>query len=117
MMYLINVSRRSLLSIVITLLLASCYSVRFMTTEGVPEPDPNNDCECYYRNMKVHELDTTITIGAIEKDFTLLLKNCESGSMAIVEYRSTLGGVLLSGITLGKKRRVKIKYVCNKTSN
>ncbi|MGQ1786764.1 MULTISPECIES: hypothetical protein [unclassified Saccharicrinis] len=108
---------RPFLYVTIILLMTSCYSIRFRTTQGVPEPDPNNDCECYYRNMKVHELDTVITIGAMDKDFTMLLKNCKSGSIAIVECRNTFGGVLLSGITLGKKRKVKIKYVCDKNSN
>lgn len=117
MMSLINKWIKSLLPVIFVLLLTSCYSIRFRTSQGVPEPDPNNDCECYYRNMKVHQLDTVITIGALDKDFTMLLKNCNSGAIAIVECRNTFGGLLLSAVTFGKKRKVKIKYVCDKTSN
>ena len=117
MMSLINKKIKSFLPVIFVLLLTSCYSVRFTTSQGVPEPDPNNDCECYYRNMKVHQLDTVITIGALDKDFTMLLKNCGSGAIAIVEYQNTFGGLLLSAVTFGKKRKVKIKYVCDKTSN
>ncbi len=102
---------------IILIYITSCYSVRLRTTQGVYEPDPNNNCNCYYRNMKVNEIDTVIKIDPISKDFTLLIKDCESEGIVIVEYRNTLGGILLSGITFGRHRKVKIKYVCEKKSN
>jgi hypothetical protein len=101
------------------LLLSSCYSVRLKTTNGVGNPDPTNDTDDYYGNLdlEVIEIDTVISISAISKDFTYFIKDCESSGIHIIEYRNTLGGVLLSGITFGKKRRVKVKYVCTKPSN
>lgn len=99
------------------LLLQGCYSVRLRSVEGAYEPEVPLVREDYYRGMAVTELDTTISINATTKDFTLLIKRselCPSAKLHTVEYRNTFGGVLLSAITFGRKRRVKIKYVCMK---
>lgn len=98
-------------------LLTSCYSVRLRNVNGAPQPDPFSDRDDYYRGMAVVELDTVISIKTTSKDFTLLIKEseaCESGKINIIEYRNTFCGVLLSAITFGKKRKLKIKYVCEK---
>ena len=98
-------------------ILTSCYSVRLRNVNGAPQLDPFSDRDDYYRGMAVVELDTVIKIDAFTKDFTYLIKetdNCESGKLNMVEYRNTFGGVLLSAITFGRKRQVKIKYVCEK---
>lgn len=97
--------------------LESCYSVRIRNVNGAPQPDPFANRDDYYRGMAVYELDTVIKIKATSKDFTLLIKEndtCSSGKMNIVEYRNDLGGLLLSAITFGRKRKVKLKYVCEK---
>ena len=98
-------------------LLPSCYSVRIKTENGVSKPDPNSTRTDYYRDKAVIEKDTVIKIGAIDKDFTYIIKDCGTSGFHIVEYRNTLGGLLLSAITFGRKRKVKIKYVCIKTPN
>lgn len=98
-------------------ILTSCYSVRLRNINGAPQPDPFSDRDDYYRGMAVVELDTVIKTKLTSKDFTYLIKEseaCESGKLNIIEYRNTFGGVLLSAITFGKKRKVKIKYVCEK---
>lgn len=97
--------------------LTSCYSVRLRNVNGTPQPDPFSDRDDYYRGMAVVELDTTIGIKLTSKDFTYLIKErevCKSGKINIIEYRNTFGGLLLNAITFGRKRRVKIKYVCEK---
>ncbi|TYP75287.1 hypothetical protein [Aquimarina intermedia] len=97
--------------------LTSCYSVRLRNVNGAPQPDPFSNREDYYRGMAVVEIDTVITINLASKDFTYLIKEqdgCESGKLNIIEYRNTFGGILLSAITFGKKRKVKVKYVCQK---
>lgn len=102
------------------LLLSSCYSVRLRNVNGAPELDPFSDRDDYYRGMAVVELDTIIDMKLTSKDFTLLIKEsdrCESGKINIVEYRNTFGGLLLSAVTFGRKRKVKIKYVCEKIQN
>lgn len=101
-------------------ILTSCYSVRLRNVNGAPQPDPFSDRDDYYRGMMVVELDTIINIKLTSKDFTYLIKEnevCESGKLNIIEYRNTFGGVLLSAVTFGKKRKVKIKYVCEKPKN
>lgn len=102
------------------LLLSSCYSVRLRNVNGAPELDPFSDRDDYYRGMAVVELDTVIDMKLTSKDFTSLIKEsdrCESGKINIVEYRNTFGGLLLSAVTFGRKRKVKIKYVCEKIQN
>lgn len=93
--------------------LTSCYSVRVVNREGIPEPDPLNTSGDFYKGKKVHVLDTTISLKLTEGEF-FLLEKCPTGGFYSFEYRVTFGGVLLSAVTFGKKRRVKIKYVCLK---
>jgi hypothetical protein len=91
-----------------------------VSTEGERQPDPVSERKDDYRNISVTELDTTITIKAASSIPIFLIKRtpkCKSGQLHTVEYRNTFGGVLLSVVTLGRKRRMKIKYVCVKSSN
>ncbi|WP_420572708.1 hypothetical protein [Kordia sp.] len=105
------------IAVLICCLFSSCYSVRLKNVYGDPEPDPLNDSKDYYRYMKVREIDTAITIKATDKDFTMLLKQCGPSGIHTVEYRNTFGGVLLSAVTFGRKRKVRVKYVCMKPQN
>lgn len=101
-------------------LFASCYSVRLRSINGAPQPDPLMSRDDYYRGMQVVELDTVIKIDATSKDFTYLIKEtdaCKTGKLHIVEFKNTFGGSLLSVVTLGRKRKMKVKYVCMKPTN
>jgi len=98
------------------MLFSSCYSVRIVNRDGIPEPDPLNTSRDFYKGKKVRILDTVITLKPLEGEFYLIEK-CASGGFYSFEYRVTLGGALLSAITFGKKRKVQIKYVCLKESN
>ncbi len=109
-----------LLIIICCSIFTSCYSVRLRNINGAPQPDPFSNRDDYYRGMAVVEIDTVLNMKVTSKDFTYLIKEneaCESGKINMIEYRNTLGGVLLSGITFGRKRKVKIKYVCEKPQN
>lgn len=97
-------------------LCSSCYSIRLSNKDGIPEPDPLQTEAGYYRGKKVTVIDTTINLKLLENG-TMFLETCAEGSFHTVEYRVTLGHVLLSGITLGKKRKVQVKYVCVKEAN
>ena len=108
--------RLLLLLCIFPVLLSSCYSVRIVNREGVPEPDPLNTTNNWYKGKKVHTLDTTISLKLTEGEF-FLLEKCPTGGFYSFEYRVTFGGVLLSAVTFGKKRRVRIKYVCLKESD
>lgn len=108
--------RLALFVTILLFLLSSCYSVRVVSRDGVPEPDPLNSIGNFYKGKKVHVLDTTIHLKLQVGDFHLI-ERCNSGGFYSFEYRATLGGVLLSAITLGRKRQVKIKYVCLKQND
>ena len=78
--------------------------------------DPLNNEIGFYNGKEVHKIDTTVRIN-ITKNQVFFMEGCPEGGFYSVEYRATLGGVLLSGITLGKVRKVKAKYTCIKQSN
>ncbi|MFY0631109.1 MAG: hypothetical protein JXR05_12060 [Flavobacteriaceae bacterium] len=99
------------------LALSSCYSVRLVSIKGAPQPNPYSERDDKYENLQVVELDTIIKLNITTGSFDYLIKEnklCKSGKLHSVEYRSTLGGVLLSAITLGTRRKMKVKYVCMK---
>lgn len=101
-------------------LLSSCYSVRLVSTEGAPQKDPFSERDDKYRDLQVIEKDTVIKVNITTGSFDYLVKKnklCKSGKLHSVEYRSTLGGVLLSAVTLGTRRKMKVKYVCMKPTN
>ena len=112
-----HVSKRarwfSIIIVLLFILLQSCYTVRVVNKDGIPEPDPLNTSEGFYRGKRVHVLDTTISLKPLEGEF-YLIERCPTGSFYSFEYRVTFGGVLLNTITFGKRRQVKIKYVCLK---
>ncbi|MCL9804941.1 hypothetical protein NAT51_05395 [Flavobacterium amniphilum] len=99
--------------LVLSTSLSSCYSVRIISRDGIPEPDYSNDSQDFYKNKKVTVIDTVIKLGVTNDSFSLIEK-CGSSGFYAVEYRTTLGHVLLSGITFGRVRKVKVKYVCLK---
>jgi hypothetical protein len=96
--------------------ISSCYSVRLVSRDGIPEPALNNDAQDFYKNKKVFTVDTTITLKPAEGSFSLI-RNCGPLGFYAVEYRGSLGQALLSGITFGRVRKVKLKYVRLKEEN
>lgn len=106
--------------IISSFLLTSCYSIRLRSINGTPQPDPVSNRDDYYRNMEVVEIDTVIKIDITSKDFTYLIKEtdkCKTGKLHTVEFKNTFSGSLLSMVTFGKKRKMKIKYVCMQPEN
>lgn len=106
--------------VIIGFLLTSCYSVRLRSVNGAPQPDPLLSGNDYYKGMEVVQVDTVIKIDITSKDFTYLIKEtdkCLSGKLHTVEFRNTFGGSLLSAVTFGRKRKMKVKYVCMKPTN
>ena len=108
--------RKLFIATVLMVFLSSCYSVRVVNRDGVPEPDPMNTSGDFYKGKKVHVLDTVIKLKPQESEFTLIEK-CLTDGFYSFEYRVTFGGVLLNTITFGRKRQVKIKYVCLKQND
>ena len=114
-----NIRARKFRLLLITctiVIFSSCYSVRVVNKDAVPEPDPLNTSGDFYKGKRVHELDTVIRLKPQEGEFTLI-ERCPTDGFYSFEYRSTFGGVLLNAVTFGRKRQVKIKYVCIKQSD
>jgi len=105
-----------LMVMIVLTVLQGCYSVRISNVNGVPEPNPVNFEEGYYRGKAVMIIDTTVNLKALENE-VMVVETCPEGCFQTIEYRVTLGDALLSGITLGKMRRIRVKYVCLKVSN
>ena len=97
-------------------LVQACYSVRIGNKNGTATPDPTNNEPGFYRQKQVVVIDTVINLGVIENE-VMMLERCPGGCFHSVEYRVTLGGVLLNFFTFGKKKLIKVKYVCLKDSN
>jgi hypothetical protein len=90
--------------------ISSCYSVRLVSRNGIPEPMLSNDAQDFYKNMRVFPVDTTIRLKPTEGSFSLI-RDCGPLGFYAVEYRVSLGQALLSGITFGRVRKVQLKYV------
>ena len=106
--------------ILMSFLFTSCYSVRLRSINGEMQPDPLMLRNDYYRGKEVVEVNTVIKIDITSKDFTYLIKKneqCKSGKLHTVEFKNTFGGSLLSMVTFGRKRKMKVKYVCMKPTN
>lgn len=97
-------------------LFTSCYSVRIASQYSIPEPDISNSTTGFYGNKKIAVLDTVIRIQATTKDFTFNVP-CSNEGLYSVEYKVSLGGLLLSALTFGRHRKVKVTYVCVKEQN
>lgn len=110
----------SLIKVLCTLgvlsLLTSCYTVRVASQDSVPEPNISTSTTGYYGNKKFAVLDTVIRIKPTTKDFTLNVP-CSNVGLYSVEYKVSFGGALLSALTLGRHRKVKVTYVSVKTQN
>lgn len=105
---------------IICIFFTSCYSVRLRSVNGVMQPDPASNRDDYYRGVKVVELDTIVRIDPVSKDFTFLIKAtnaCKTGKLHTIEFKNTFNGLLLNTVTFGRQRRLKVKYVCMKSSN
>jgi hypothetical protein len=102
----------ALICMAVLLFSESCYSVRIASKHAIPEPNIMPEGEGYWRDKQVYTLDTTVKLKILESEATVL-NLCPDGFHTI-EYRVTLGHVLLSGITLGKTKKIKLKCNCVK---
>lgn len=93
------------------LLLSSCYTVQITSKDGTGAPDPLNQVHNSYKNLKVDTLTKVLKLNIEHKEYIMFV-DCASEDLYSVEYKVTLGGLLLSAITFGRHRRVKIRYVC-----
>ncbi|NND63677.1 MAG: hypothetical protein HKN48_10865 [Flavobacteriaceae bacterium] len=106
-----------ILAALVLILLTSCYSVRVKVTNG-PGPEPaDTESEVVTAGELVRILDTVAKVGIETNEYPINIPDCKSGALHSVEYRTTFGGLLKYILTLGKRRTVKVKYVCVKKVN
>lgn len=98
-------------------LVFSCYSVQLKVANSRGgEPDDTETGDINAGEM-VRKMDTVVGVKLKTNENPINIRDCESGSLHSVEYKSTFGGILLYLVTFGRKRTVKVKYVCVKESN
>lgn len=90
---------------------ASCYSVRIAAKDATPTKTFSSSGYGYWRDLEVVSIDTTVKVS----DFSLY-DYCPDG-FHTVEYKVSMGHVLLNGITFGKVKKVRIKCNCIKPQN
>lgn len=96
--------------------MTACYSFRLTNQNGTGVPDPFHVEEGFYQYKEVHVIDTVLKLKPEEK-IPMLIETCETGGFHTIEVKHTMGGILLSAVTFGRRRRVKVKYVCLKPLN
>ena len=103
---------------VLSLCFASCsYSVIVLgTRKGTPEPNLQNDVKGFYAGMKVNNFDSIVPLSVVQNGVELNLP-CPSDRLYSLEYKITFGDMLRNTFTFGKRKGIKVKYVCVKESN
>nr|WP_294949364.1 hypothetical protein [uncultured Mucilaginibacter sp.] len=97
--------------------LQSCsYSVIVFNRDGSPEQDPLTDTLGFYNGKKLTVIDTVVSLS-LAQNKVFAVPSCPSGSFYSMEYKITFGDMLRNTFTFGKKRGIKVKYVCSKNSN
>jgi len=97
------------------LLFSSCYTVTIVSEHGVGEeaaiPSGNHPI---FRSLEKVELDTIIKSNISQPNIYYVPDDCPTNSFYGIEHKVTLGSYLLNVVTFGKRKRVKITYVCTK---
>ena len=96
--------------------LSSCYSYQLTSFNTVGEPDPFSEREDHLKGLKVHEVNTTLKVGATV-DLPMIREDCGELGFHTIVIKHTFGGILLSAVTFGRHRKIKVKYVCVKPQN
>jgi hypothetical protein len=104
------------LSVLTLFLLLSCYSIRLKVSNGQGEP-ADTEREDALSGFMVREMDTIIKVKTTIDEYPINIRDCDGGALHTVEYKTSLGGVMLYLATFGRRRVVKVKYVCIKESN
>ena len=107
----------SLLAAIAAILLQSCsYSIILSNKNGTAATDPLNTKLGFYNGKQVTVIDTVIPLSLL-KDRVMAINACPAGAFHSVEYKITFGAMLRNTFTFGKRKSIKVKYVCLKNSN
>ena len=93
-----------------SIIFQNCYSIRVKTQHGGYEAIPPQGDHPFYKDKAIECVDTLINLKVWEENGSLNLP-CQKGLYSI-EYKVTTGNALINMITFGRKKRVKVTYVC-----
>lgn len=97
--------------------LQSCsYSIIVSNQRGSGEPDPMNREMGFYNGKEVKKIDTVVNLSLVQNG-AMVIPSCPEGGFHSVEYKITFGAMLRNTFTFGKRKSIKVKYVCLKDSN
>ncbi|MEO5681607.1 MAG: hypothetical protein ABIQ88_03140 [Chitinophagaceae bacterium] len=99
-----------------TMLQSCSYSIIVANQRGTPEPDPGNRQLGFYNLKQVTVVDTVVKLSLLQ-DKVMAVPLCTEGGFHSVEYKITFGAMLRNTFTFGKRKSIKVKYVCLKDSN
>ncbi|MFT3935950.1 MAG: hypothetical protein QM726_20135 [Chitinophagaceae bacterium] len=106
-----------LLAFVLIVCLQSCsYKVIISNQRGTAEPDPLNRDLGFYNGKQVNVIDTVVKLSLVQNG-VMAIPVCGEGGFHSVEYKITFGAMLRNTFTFGKRKSIKVKYVCVKDSN
>ena len=95
----------------------SCsYSIIVANQGGAAEPNPLNQQMGFYNGKQVSVIDTVVRLSLLQ-DGVMAVPKCNSGGFHSVEYKITFGAMLRNTFSFGKRKSIKVKYVCLKESN
>ena len=97
--------------------LQSCsYSIIVSNQRGTPEPSALNRELGFYNGKEVKLIDTVVNLLLLQ-DRAMVIPACPEGGFHSVEYKITFGAMLRNTFSFGKRKSIKVKYVCLKDSN
>ena len=108
---------RILIVVLMTVSIQSCsYSIIISNQRGTAQPDPLNRELGFYNGKQVTVIDTVVPLSLLQ-DRVMAVPLCAEGGFHSVEYKITFGAMLRNTFTFGKRKSIKVKYVCLKESN
>lgn len=109
---------RIVLLVVLTAVCQACsYSIRVVNKNGVPQPDPLSNELGFYNGKQVTVIDTIVPLSLLQNGIAYVDSSCQDGGFHSVEYKITFGDMLRNTFTAGKRKAVRVKLVCIKSSN
>ncbi|HOZ77384.1 MAG TPA: hypothetical protein PLY34_05280 [Ferruginibacter sp.] len=95
----------------------SCsYSIKVANQSGTAQPDPMNREMGFYNGKEVKVIDTVVNLSLLQNG-AMVIPDCGRCGFHSVEYKITFGAMLRNTFTFGKRKSIKVKYVCTKTLN
>ena len=104
------------LLLLMVLIISGCYSVTIASKHAIPEPDDLHESRGFYQGKEIVEVKENLKLSLAD-NYVVRWDSLGNRGFHSVEYRVTLGDVLLNTITFGKVRKMRVIYVPEKEQN